>query len=236
MFRNPRPTQKEIIRSYEAGLTYAQWQKELHIREILWRERVGMVSRHKSGGQLLDIGTGDGFFLSLLGTRYDISSTEISAEGASYANQRGFTPRIGDFLELDFADESFDVVTLWHVLEHVLQPGRLLRKIHNVLKADGILALAVPNEQHSLIFNALRKMPLGKLEYGREIHLTHFLPGVLKEHVQKNGFDLLEFGVDDVHVERPFSTKLLFHASKRLNRAVGWHCDKAMYLVARKHS
>lgn len=235
MFRNPRPTQQEIIRSYETGLTYAQWQKETNIREILWRERVGIVSRHMSSGKLLDIGTGDGFFLSLLGTRYDISSTEISTAGALHANQRGFSPRIGDFLELDYTDESFDVITLWHVLEHVLQPGRLLRKIHKVLKTNGILALAVPNEQHSLIFNAWQEMPLGKLEYGQEIHVTHFLPGVLKNYLKKNGFDLLEFGVDDVHVERPFRTKLLFHASKCLNSNIGWHCDKAMYLVARKH-
>ncbi len=234
MFRSPRPSQREIIRSYEWGLTYAQWQQEIKVREILWRERVGLVERHTDGGRLLDIGTGDGFFLSLLGTRYDIESTEISKVGAAYANQRGFEPRIGDFSDLDFADQSFDVVTLWHVLEHVLRPGALLKKIHNVLKPDGILALAVPNERHSLIFNVQSKMPLGKLEYGQEIHVTHFVPEVLKKYLEIIGFTLLEFGVDDVHVARPFHTKLLFHASKLLNKTIGWHCDKAMYCVVGK--
>ncbi len=236
MFRTPRPTQKEIIRSYESGLTYARWQQEIEIREILWRERVGMVTRHKEGGRLLDIGTGDGFFLSMLGTKYDISATEISEAGAVYARQRGFAPRIGDFATLDYECNSFDIVTLWHVLEHVLQPGVLLKKIHCVLKAQGILALAVPNERHSLIFNTGKKLPLGKLEYGQEIHVTHFVPGVLKNILKKNGFDLLEFGVDDVHVERPFKTKLLFHGSKLLNKTIGWHCDKAMYFIVRKKS
>lgn len=234
MFRNPRPTQCEIIRSYDSGLTYAQWQQELPIRELLWRERVGLIQRYKSDGELLDIGTGDGFFLSMLGSRYIINSTEISESGALYAKQRGFSPRIGDFMDLDYANEVFDVVTLWHVLEHVLRPGDLLRKIQTVLKPDGLLALAVPNEHYNIIFNAWSEKPLGDLEFAREIHLTHFTPGVLRNYLQANGFDVLEFGVDDVHVERNFKTKLLFHSSKQLNRLIGWHCDKAMYFIARR--
>lgn len=234
LFRSPRPTQHEIVRSYESGMTYAQWQQELKVREFLWRERVKILARHKSNGQLLDIGTGDGFFLTMLGAKYEISATEISQAGVAYAARRGFLPRVGDFLQLDYADESFDVVTLWHVLEHVLEPGSLLRKVHRVLRPNGVLALAVPNERHSLIFNVWRENPLGRLEFGEEIHVTHFVPGVLKRYLPKLGFELLEFGVDDVHVQRPLKTKLLFHASKWINNAIGWHLDKAMYFVARK--
>lgn len=236
MFRSPRPTQSEIIRSYNSSLTYDQWQHEIPVREILWRERVGIVARHKNGGRLIDIGTGDGFFLSILGAKYNIDSTEISQSGAVYANKRGFSPRIGDFIQLDYDKESFDIVTLWHVLEHVLLPGALLRKIHTVLKPGGILALAVPNEQYNLIFNGWKERPFGALEFAQEVHITHFVPAVLRRYLQENGFDVIEFGVDDVHVERPFSTKLLFHCSKWLNSIFGWHCDKAMYFVARKHS
>jgi hypothetical protein len=100
-----------------------------------------------------------------------------------------------------------------------------------VLKPDGIVVLAVPNEWHNLIMNARKSNPFGLLTWGEELHLIHFLPGPLRRYLTDNHFKVLEFGVDDVHVSRPLSTRIGFHANRLLNRLLGWHFDKAMYFV-----
>jgi len=69
------------------------------------------------------------------------------------------------------------------------------------------------------------------LTWGEELHLMHFLPGTLRRYLTTNRFKVLEFGVDDVHVDRPLSTRLCFHAARLLNRLIGWHFDKAMYFI-----
>src|SRR5215471_8410057 len=50
LFRNPRPTQAAIIRSYDAGVTYSRWQKELDIRDRLWRKRLDLLKKRKRSG------------------------------------------------------------------------------------------------------------------------------------------------------------------------------------------
>lgn len=234
LYRTPRPTQREILRSYDAGITYARWQEELAVREGLWRKRLHRIATHQPSGTLLDIGTGDGFFLPLAATRYAVRCTEISATGADYARRRGFEPYVGDFLDLEVADASLDVVTLWHVLEHVPSPGRLLRKVRAALKPGGIVAIAVPNERRALLLRARKKRPLGSIDWGEEIHLTHFVPRTLRRFVESLGFRTLEFGVDDVHVERPIATRVGFHAQRLLCAVTRWHFGKAMYLIARR--
>lgn len=234
LYRTPRPTQREILRSYDAGITYARWQQELAVRDVLWRKRLRLIERHQPTGTLLDIGTGDGHFLPHAATRYAVQCTELSETGAAYVRRRGFDPRVGEFLELDVADGSFDVITLWHVLEHVPRPGQVLHKVRAALKPGGIVAIAVPNERRPLLLRSRRDNPLGSVDWGEEIHLTHFLPGTLKRFLASLGFRRLAFGVDDVHVRRPLSTRVGFHAHRCLSAVTGWHFDKAMYLIGRR--
>jgi SAM-dependent methyltransferase len=232
MYRSPRPTQAEIVRSYNSGINYAQWQNELEIRGELWRKRLRLVEKLKPSGKLLDIGTGDGFFLKFAASTFEAHSTEISETGASYARERGFDPLIGDFLDLKVVENSFDVITLWHALEHLPHPGLVLNKVKETLKPGGIVVIAVPNEQYQLIFNCRKQNPLGVMNWGDELHLTHFLPATLKRYLSKSGFRILDFGVDDVHVWRPVSARIGYHANRLINAFSGWHFDRAMYVIA----
>lgn len=234
LYRSPRPLQREIVRSYDAGFTYARWQHELPARDVLWRKRLRLIARQQPSGTLLDVGTGDGYFLGHAATRYDVRSTELSETGAEYARRRGFDPFVGDFLDLDVADGSVDVITLWHVLEHVPSPGEVLRKVKAALRPGGIVAIAVPNERRPLLLRWRKRNPLGPICWGEEIHLTHFLPGTLKRFMSRMGFQQLAFGVDDVHVSRPVATRVAYHAQRLLCAVTGWHFDKAMYLIGRR--
>jgi len=234
LFRNPRPTLPQIIKSYDAGQTYAAWQRESEIRGALWRKRLRIVHRYKRAGRLLDIGTGDGHFLDIAKSSFDVAATEVSETGARYARVRGHDPIIGPLLQLALPRQHYDVITLWHVLEHLPYPGKALCRLLDLLKPDGILVIAVPNETMPLLrqkFMRDEAEPLGRLLWGGEIHLTHFTPKVLRRCLARLGCSILEMGVDDVHVERTLASVVGYHASRASQALFGKQFDKAMYAV-----
>lgn len=236
LFRNPRPSQIDIISSYDTGVTYAVWQKEIDLRTMLWRKRLNILLRYKRSGTLLDVGTGDGFFLDFARTFFTVDATEVSETGAAYARSRGYSPAIGDICRLNILERHYAVITLWHVLEHLPFPGAALHALARSLKRDGILVIAVPNESGSLIKHRLtgaKGSPFGFLEWGREIHLTHFTPPVLSNFLSSNGFRILEAGVDDVHLERIVKTLWAHYGNRLLNALLKLQFDRAMYFVCR---
>lgn len=239
LFRNPRPTQADIARSYDTGGTFSAWQDEEAARAPMWERRAAIIHRFKPGGHLLDLGTGDGRFLQLcrdLG--YETSGTEISLAGAAYAQKRGFDVRLGQILEIELPAESFDIITIWHVLEHVPNPGAVLRKAHSLLRPNGILAVAVPNEENFFVRRALHlgttSSPFDPLHFGGEIHLTYFRPATLQATLRSAGFEILEFGVDDLYNIRDSKMKMKLAAQRLLAQAFHWHFAVAMYAVCRR--
>jgi len=239
-FRNPRPTQAEIQRSYDSGSTYAEWQKSPTAdRNVAWKRRLDLVTALKQEGRLLDVGAGDGYFLDRAkAAGFETYGTELSQAGAEYAQKRGHDLRMGQLNDIDFGDLKFDVITIWHVLEHVPNPGEVLKIIHALLKPDGILALAVPNEENHLFRHRLRcgrpPNPLGSLVWSKEIHLTHFQPSILRNTLRKNGFVPIRFGVDDIYSDRCAKNMAKLWMQKSLSAILQWHFSMAMYCVCRK--
>jgi hypothetical protein len=188
---------------------------------------------------LLDIGTGDGEFLDVArAAGYDVVGTEPSATGAGLASARGHDVRTGTLEEIDFGDRRFDLVTVWHVLEHVSRPGNFLLRAHRLLRPGGLLFVAVPNEEWILLPRRLRwyssRHPLPRLVTGEEIHLTHFQPPTLKGALCRAGFEPIGFGVDDVDLIRTTRTWLKRVVNRGLSAVIGWHLSTAMYAIVRK--
>jgi SAM-dependent methyltransferase len=235
LFRNPRPTLREIVRSYDSGMTYAAWQHEDAVRAKLWAKRLGIILRFKRSGMLLDVGTGDGRFLDFARTHFDLMSTEVSEAGARVARARGYGPLIGTLARLPLPQRHFEVITLWHVLEHLPYPGLALAVLKRALRPGGILVIAVPNETAALLRGRFSRRnsrhPLRPLLWGQEIHLTHFVPSTLRRLLSRVGFRELEMGVDDVHVERTPMRMAGYHFNRLLNSLTGLQADKAMYVV-----
>ena len=177
LFRNPRPTQAEIRRSYDCGSNYEEWQTHESQRSLLWQRRLSLLTRFKRSGSLLDVGAGDGFFLDFAkAAGFTTYGTELSSTGAAYAEKRGHKLFLGQLRDIDFGGQKFDVITLWHVLEHLPDPGGALSIISSLLEPGGIFVLAVPNEENHLFRfrTGLKKgpNPLGPIVWAKEIHLT----------------------------------------------------------------
>jgi len=96
--------------------------------------------------KILDIGCGKGIFLNDLdSSRFEKYGLEINKKGYEASLGKGLKVYNQELTNIDFKSMKFDVVTLWHVLEHIEKPAELFNKINQILKNNGILILATPN-------------------------------------------------------------------------------------------
>ncbi len=111
-------------------------------------ERVRLVERFVPGGALLDVGCSTGGFLCALeGSKWRRTGVEYIAEVAEMVGRRfpEMTILQGDIEAPDLPLKSFDVVTFWHVFEHLYEPRRVLERVRELLKPGGWVFISLPN-------------------------------------------------------------------------------------------
>jgi len=207
VYVDPLPTPTELEHHYDEGY-YSEWISTQRVpRERLWHNRLDELHRHHKKGRVLDVGCGDGTFLRFAREAgFEVYGTEIS----SYACERlekvySMSVFRGGLHEAEYPSEYFDVVTLYHVIEHVDDPARYLSESHRILRPGGLLVVACPNVE-SYVFNLAYLLFKGKRfrlfsRQDKEIHLYHFSPPTLKMLLKSNGFSLLSLGLDDPSVD-----------------------------------
>ncbi|AMA08219.1 class I SAM-dependent methyltransferase [Picosynechococcus sp. PCC 73109] len=102
----------------------------------------------QSSRKLLDIGCGTGDFLKVAKQyNWQVSGTEISPIASAKANQflGEMCVATGDALSLELLSNYYDMVTLYHVIEHLLDPNTLIQKVYQLLKPGGIFFIETPN-------------------------------------------------------------------------------------------
>ncbi len=110
--------------------------------------QIRFIRRFKRSGSLLDVGCGVGTLLGYLKEKggWHLEGLEPSPFGCRAAKEMyGLSLKQGTLDQAHFPGHSFDVVTLWDVLEHVEDPRALLRNVRHLLKKEGILLLSLPN-------------------------------------------------------------------------------------------
>jgi SAM-dependent methyltransferase len=150
-----------------------------------WRDRNAALAPHKQSGALLDLGCSSGAFLqSLYGKGWNLFGIEMSAESAKHAQAKsGANIFVGDILDAQFPPASFDVITCFDVFEHLYEPRRVMTKVAEWLKADGIFYVLVPN------VDAAEARVFGSYWHGLELprHLFHYSPASLKFMAESAG-------------------------------------------------
>lgn len=113
----------------------------------LARRHASMLARHLATGRVLDVGCSAGFFLAAAKARgFEPTGVELSPDTARLAEKRSGCAVVRGLLEeAPLAAGSFDAVTLWDVLEHVLDPVATLRAAHRVLADGGLVVVSTPN-------------------------------------------------------------------------------------------
>lgn len=144
------------------------------------------LSSKGRGGRLLEIGLGDGSFLSAMAKRgWDAWGIDISEAAVAMARARvGIKVDLGDILEKPYEDDFFDMVVMRHVLEHLKDPAAALSEVHRILKPDGELCVVVPN------IESIEAKIGGEswFHLDPEYHLSHFSSTTLTEALTLAGF------------------------------------------------
>jgi len=135
------------------------------------------------GGRLLDFGAGSGHFGStMIAAGWDVASVDLAT------NQTEDYIFSEEKICLNFYDSSFDVVTLWYVIEHINKPITVIRELKRVLKPGGLLVLSQQN------FSSLqaRLFRQNWLILDPPRHIYQFSPNNLIEFLRLEGFKLIE--------------------------------------------
>lgn len=153
VYLSPQPTPAELSVAYSdhyygvAGTKF-RGMAESFI-EFCRKARARRLARRlPAGASVLDIGCGNGGFLAALGScgQFRLFGTELAGASAQRAARRPeISLQIGTLLHDSFPAESFDLVTLFHVFEHLPEPQETLTIVHRILKPGGRLVMSFPN-------------------------------------------------------------------------------------------
>jgi SAM-dependent methyltransferase len=139
-------------------------------------------------GRLLDFGCGSGAFLLRMQKRgWKVTGIDASHQAIERIRTHlGLTALAGSLPHEELGDESFDVITMRHSLEHVHQPLEVLRAAHRLLVPGGQLVVAAPN------IDSLQFKWFGRNWRGLDLprHLTHFTPDTLQLMLDRAGFEV----------------------------------------------
>jgi Methyltransferase domain len=176
---------------YEAG-TYAAarpgFDRVLEpLRALVERDKLRFLRGLAPGSRVLELGAGDGRFVSRL-TRAGLEARGIEpSEGAvRMARARGAPVERAAVEELDLEPASLDAVVVWHVLEHLRDPAAVTARIAGWLRPHGRVVVACPN------LDSLQANIGGDRWFHQDVprHLTHFTAAGLGLLLERSGFRL----------------------------------------------
>jgi 2-polyprenyl-3-methyl-5-hydroxy-6-metoxy-1,4-benzoquinol methylase len=162
--------------------------ERLYIKTFKRRLEFVLGDRER-GGRALDVGCAAGFCMAAMGELgFEAYGVEVSAEIARHAQEAlGFgTVHVGTLETAPHELASFDLITMWDVVEHVVDPLSLLRRARELLKPDGLLVLETQN-----IDSAFARL-LGRRwhHFKHQEHIYHFTPATVRQLLDMTGFEV----------------------------------------------
>jgi 2-polyprenyl-3-methyl-5-hydroxy-6-metoxy-1,4-benzoquinol methylase len=192
---HPQPAIENLSRYYESDdyISHTDGKRSLFeklyhtVKQKALRDKIKLVEGfNPKKGKLLDIGAGTGDFLVMAQKHgWEIKGIEPSLKAKGIAETKG-VPFVNGLSELE--DHSIDVITMWHVLEHVTDVEAQITELKRIVKPEGTIIIAVPNyksydAQHYGIFWAAYDVPR---------HLWHFSKTSIKLLFAKQGMELVK--------------------------------------------
>ena len=163
--------------------------RRLDRRYGMWKQ-TRIIEQFRRHGRLLDIGCGTGVFLEEMqrSGRWELEGIEPAEDAAGYARKELGVPIYeGRFSDMDLTPASYDVITMWNVLEHLENPISDLRRANDLLSAGGLLVFAIPSME------SLAAHIFGQYWVGWDLprHLYLFPLPVLRTILAKIGFRIV---------------------------------------------
>jgi len=154
------------------------------VKGIALKNKLKLVNSQSEKGRILDIGAGVGDFLSVVKKDgWETIGIEPSEKAKAIAIKKGVS-FVDSLSELE--DHTFDVITMWHVLEHVPDLENQIRNLKRLIKSNGTIIIAVPN------FKSYDAKYYGKFwaAFDAPIHLWHFSKNAIEKLFAKEKLEL----------------------------------------------
>lgn len=190
---HPQPAPEKLGSYYESDdyISHTDGKRSLFeklyhtVKQKALRDKIKLIQNfHPKKGKLLDIGAGTGDFLVISAKNgWDVIGVEPSAKAKAIAQSKGVA-FLGELSQMP--DHSADVITMWHVLEHVPDVEAQITELKRILKPDGVLIVAVPN------FKSYDAQHYGKFWAAYDVprHLWHFSKTAIKLLFEKQEMKL----------------------------------------------
>ena len=189
VYINPRPNSSDVLHDYEDVVD------ELYVEErdgrVLTFQRhlrpLERIAGQPDGKRLLDVGCHIGVFVDVAQQHgWDAWGVEPSHWAAEQAQAAGLKVVNGTLATSGFPDASFDVITLWDVIEHVPNPKEELLQVHRLLKPRGVVVI------HTIDIESPFARIMGhRWPWLMEMHLYYFSPRTLRRMVEDIGFEVI---------------------------------------------
>lgn len=199
LFTNPRPAEENIGTYYDSENYISHHADDPSllskvynsVRKIAVKGKLNLIRKFDTHSErtLLDIGCGTGFFLKACREmNWEIAGTEPDDDARIIARQATGATIQNSVFHPDFNSRQFSSITLWHVLEHVHKLEETMNWIHQHLKPNGVVLIAVPNPEayDAVLFDK------HWAAYDVPRHLYHFSRQTMTRLLQKHQFNLVD--------------------------------------------
>lgn len=205
VYVNPRPRLDDLGQFYTPEFVSYQFESTVSSEQATWRDRL-MVKMTQDlardrirkirrfvdlnpQSRVLDIGCGKGHFLNQLKQEWkcEVSGLDIDESSTRYCSDiLGISVTHGNATALETQPDRYDLVTMWHYLEHESDPSEVLAKVRMCLKPGGLLVIEVPNQA------SFENQIFGRRSYLYDVprHLYDFAPATMEKLLTKASLEM----------------------------------------------
>jgi len=209
IYPSPRPKEEYIHEQYKTG-RFSNFFSDIYLPSAEYRmktiflERVEEIIKPRvPTGKILDVGCSSGHFLKVAENHgYDVYGVEPNSDMVDFAQNKLHLRNVrhGMFDEQTYPENYFDVITLWDVLEHVVDPGQLLQSVKKALKPNGWVFAYTENFESFNVFISKEDSEM----VAADVHIRHYTPETFRAEFNKSGLlvrEVITHGLDIQHLQ-----------------------------------
>jgi 2-polyprenyl-3-methyl-5-hydroxy-6-metoxy-1,4-benzoquinol methylase len=224
VYANPRYDSGEMLAKYQA-VEDPLYVEEREGRVLTFERHLHPLEEIMSPGdgrRLLDIGCHIGVFVEIAARHgWDAWGVEPSHWAASHAQQIGLQVVEGTMATASFEDESFDVITMWDVIEHLEHPSAEVRQAHRLIKPGGLLVA------HTMDLDSVFARFMGqRWPWLMEMHIYYFTRRTLTVLMEQAGFQILSIKSQGRYLRLGYLATRIGALNSPLGKALGWLFDR----------